>query len=198
MLEETGLAYEPHLVNIMEGDQLTPEFLALNPNNKIPALIDPNGPKGKQVELFESGAILIYLAEKSGKLLSTDPVERLETLQWLMWQMGGAGPMFGQLGFFFAMGGKDLEDKTALNRYRDESMRLLNVLEKHLSGRAYMVGGAYSIADLALWPWIRTLTGFYEAGELLEMGSRANTQDWMARCLDRPASQAAPNIPARN
>ena len=157
-----------------------------------------NGPDGQQVELFESGAILIYLAEKTGQFLSNDPIERLETLQWLMWQMGGAGPMFGQLGFFYKMGGKDMADKLPLNRYKDETMRLLNVLEQHLAGRTYMVGDAYSIADLALWPWIRTLEGFYEAGELLEMNTRKNTNAWMARCWDRPASQAAVNIPSRD
>lgn len=197
MLEETGLEYEAHLVNIMEGDQFKPEFLALNPNNKIPALIDPNGPDGKQVELFESGAMLIYLAEKTGKLMSTDPIERPQTLQWLMWQMGGAGPMFGQLGFFFKMGGKDYEDKRPLARYMDESKRLLDVLEGHLTGKTYMVGEAYSIADLALWPWIRTLRDFYGAGEELEMDTRPNTLAWMERCWNRPASQAAVNIPAR-
>ena len=196
MLEEASLPYEAHLVNIMQGDQMTPEFLALNPNNKIPALIDPNGPDGRQVELFESGAMLIYLAEKSGKLLSADPIERLQTIQWVMWQMGGAGPMFGQFGFFFAMGGKDLEDKTALNRYKDESLRLLSVLEKHLEGKTYMVGEAYSIADLALWPWLRTLTGFYKAGDELAMDTRPNTAASVKRCMDRPASEAGVNVPA--
>lgn len=195
MLEETGLAYEPHLVSIMKGDQLTPEFMALNPNNKIPALIDPNGPGGNQVELFESGVILVYLAEKSGKLLSSDPIERLQTLQWVMWQMGGAGPMFGQFGFFHKFAGKDMADKLPFERYRDESIRLLNVLEKHLESRAYMVGEAYSIADIALWPWIGTLERFYEAADILGMADRPATAAWMARCSERPASQAAARIP---
>ncbi len=195
MLEETGLPYEAHLVSIMKNDQMTPEFLALNPNNKIPALIDPNGPEGKQVELFESGAILIYLAEKSGKMLSSDPIERLQTLQWVMWQMGGAGPMFGQFGFFHKFAGKDMEDKLPFERYRDESIRLLNVLEQHLDGKDYMVGGAYSIADLALWPWIGTLENFYKAADILGMADRPATKAWMARCLDRLASQAARAIP---
>ena len=197
MLEESGLSYEPHLVSIMENDQMTPEFLALNPNNKIPALIDPKGPDGKQVELFESGAILIYLAEKSGKLLSSDPIERLQTLQWVMWQMGGAGPMFGQFGFFYKFAGKEIEDKRPLERYRDESIRLLNVLEKHLEGKTYMVGEEYSIADLALWPWIGTLDRFYEAADILGLKDRPATVAWLARCLERPASQAASNIPPR-
>lgn len=195
MLEETGLPYEAHLVSIMKNDQMTAEFLALNPNNKIPALIDPKGPDGKQVELFESGAILIYLAEKSGKLLSSDPIDRLQTLQWVMWQMGGAGPMFGQFGFFHKFAGKDMEDKLPFERYRDESIRLLEVLEKHLTGKTYMVGEAYSIADLTLWPWIATLEGFYEAADILGMGNRPATKAWMTRCLDRPASQAARSIP---
>ncbi len=198
MLEETGLPYEAHLVSIMKGDQLTPEFKALNPNNKIPALIDPNGPDGRQVELFESGAILIYLAEKSGKLLAADPVERMQTLEWLMWQMGGAGPMFGQFGFFYKFAGADIEDKRPLERYRDESIRLLNVLETHLADKTYMVGEVYSIADLALWPWVATLQRFYEATEVLGMVARTQTAAWLERCADRPASKAAANIPDRN
>lgn len=197
MLEETGLAYEAHPVLILQGDQMTPEFLSLNPNNKIPALIDPKGPKGQQIELFESGAILIYLAEKSGTLLSDDPIERLHTLQWLMWQMGGVGPMFGQFGFFHKFAGKDMDDKLPFERYRDESIRLLNVLEKHLSDKTYMVGQAYSIADLSIWPWVQTLNVFYEAGEVLAMDTRPATAAWLSRCLERPASQAAINIPPR-
>jgi len=195
MLEEVGVEYEPHLISIMKNDQMTPEFLALNPNNKIPALIDPNGPDGKQLELFESAAILIYLAEKTGKLLSNDPIERLHTLQWLMWQIGGVGPMFGQFGFFHKFGGKDMEDKLPFERYRDESIRLLKVLETALTGKTYLVGEAYSIADLSLWPWVSAMTGFYEATDVLDMNSRPATMDWLTRCTERPASIAARKIP---
>ncbi len=198
MLEESGLAYEPHLVNFGSNDQTTPEFMSLNPNNKIPAIIDPNGPSGEPVGLWESGAILVYLAEKSGRLLSTDPVERLHTLQWLMFQMGGVGPMFGQFGFFHKFAGKEIEDKTAFNRYRDESIRLLKVLDGQLKGREYLVGNDYSIADLSIWPWVRTMTGFYEAGEIIGIDDVANVKSWVERCFARPASEKAVNIPAQD
>ncbi|RYE40136.1 MAG: glutathione S-transferase, partial [Hyphomicrobiales bacterium] len=137
MLEETGLAYEPHLVDFGTNDQMTPEFLSLNPNNKIPAILDPHGPDGKPLALFESGAILIYLAEKSGKFLPKDESGRYETLQWLMFQMGGAGPMFGQMGFFVKFAGKDIEDPRPRQRYVDESRRLIGVIEGRLKGRSY-------------------------------------------------------------
>lgn len=196
MLEETGLAYEAHKINIMQGDQVTPEYLSLNPNNKIPAMIDPNGPGGQPLALWESGAMLIYLAEKTGQLLSADPVERMHTLQWLMWQMGGAGPMFGQFGFFYKFAGSDYEDKRPLQRYLDESKRLVTVLDAHLQGREYMVGEAYSIADIALWPWIRTLHGFYDAGEALGLSEHPALNAWLARCQERSASQKAVSIPS--
>lgn len=196
-LEELGLPYDAHLVNFLEGEQMTPEFLSVAPNNKIPAIVDPDGPGGQPLSLFESGAILLYLADKTGNLISADPVERQQTIQWVMWQMGGAGPMFGQFGFFFKLGGKDWEDKRPMERYRDETMRLLGVLDKHLEGRTYMVGEAYSIADIAIWPWINTLRGFYEAGDALEMSSFANVVRWADLCSERPASKAAINIPPR-
>ncbi len=198
MLEETGLDYEPHLVNFASDDQLSPEFLSLNPNNKIPAIIDPNGPNGEAFGLWESGAILIYLAEKSGMLLSSDPVKRYETLQWLMFQMGGAGPMFGQFGFFHKFAGKEFEDKRPYERYQNESKRLLGVLNAHLESHEYMVSDEYSIADLALWPWIRTLNGFYEAGEALEMAKYNHIERWFNLCMARPASEKSTNIPARD
>jgi Glutathione S-transferase len=197
MLEETGLAYEPHLVDFGRNDQMSPEFLSLNPNNKIPAIIDPNGPGGKPLGLWESGAILIYLADKSGQFLSADPATRYETIQWLMWQMGGAGPMFGQLGFFHKFAGREIEDKRPLNRYVAESKRLLNVLNQRLEGREYIMGGDYTIADIATWPWVRNLAGFYEASEILDMPSYANVMRWKDACAERPASVKAINIPAR-
>ncbi|MGL6205014.1 MAG: glutathione S-transferase N-terminal domain-containing protein, partial [Giesbergeria sp.] len=168
LLEETGLPYEPHLVSFETNDQLSPEFLSLNPNNKIPAIIDPDGPNGQPLALFESGAILWYLADKSGRFLPQDTAARFETLQWLMWQMGGLGPMFGQLGFFHKFAGKDYEDKRPLGRYVAESKRLLGVLEQRLAGRRWVMGDEYTIADIAIFPWVRNLVGFYGAGELVE------------------------------
>lgn len=197
MLEETGLAYEPHLVDFGTNDQMTPEFLSLNPNNKIPAIIDPNGPDGKPLPLFESGAILFYLAEKTGKFLPKDAAGRYETLQWVMFQMGGAGPMFGQMGFFVKFAGKDIEDPRPRQRYVDESRRLIGVIEGRLAGRDYMMGSDYTIADIALWPWLRTVNGFYEAGELVGIKDFPRVLDYVKRCEERPASRKAVNIPAR-
>ena len=155
MLEETGLAYEPHLVRFDGNEQLSPEFVSLNPNNKIPAILDPNGPGGKPLPLFESGAILLYLAEKAQRLLPQDAAGRYQTIQWLMFQMGGIGPMFGQLGFFHKFAGKEYEDKRPRDRYVAESKRLLGVLEKQLTGRAWIMGDAYTIADIATFPWVQ-------------------------------------------
>ncbi len=163
-LEEMGLDYEPHLVDFGKNDQMTPEFLSLNPNNKIPAIIDPNGPGGQPLALFESGAILVYLAEKSRKFLPD--ARRYEVLQWLMFQMGGLGPMFGQLGFFHHFAGKDVEDPRPKERYRAEAARLLKVLDGALAGRDW-IAGEYSIADMAIAPWLNTLTGFYKAGDIV-------------------------------
>src|ERR1700733_6391700 len=166
MLEETGLPYEPHLVSFEKNDQMSPAFLSLNPNNKIPAIVDPNGPDGKPLALFESGAILIYLADKTGQFLPRDAAGRYRTLQWLMFQMGGIGPMFGQLGFFNKFAGKDYEDKRPLQRYVDESTRLLNVLETQLDGRKWIMGDDFTIADVSMLGWVRGLVGFYGAGEV--------------------------------
>ncbi|MEM7215337.1 MAG: glutathione binding-like protein [Pseudomonadota bacterium] len=198
MLEETGLAYEPHLVNFGTNDQMTPEFISLNPNNKIPAIIDPDGPGGEPIGLWESGAILIYLADKSGQFLSKDPAERLQTIQWLMFQMGGAGPMFGQFGFFHKFAGSEIEDKRPYERYQGESKRLLAVINGQLEKSAYIAGDEYSIADIALWPWVKTLGGFYDAADALELSKFTATHEWLEKCSSRPASQKAINIPARN
>lgn len=198
MLEETGLPYEAHLVNFADNDQFTPEFLSLNPNNKIPAIIDPNGPDGAPMGLFETGAILIYLAEKTGKFLSTDPVTRYQTLQWLMWQMGGVGPMFGQFGFFHAFAGKEFEDKRPWTRYKEETQRLLEVLDDRLEGRTFIMGDEYSIADMAVWPWVRVLKGHYNAHDVLEMDDVPNVNRWFETCSTRPASLKAVNIPSRD
>lgn len=197
MLEETGLAYEPHLVSFDSNDQFSPEFLSLNPNNKIPAILDPNGPGGEALALFESGAILIYLAEKTGQLLAQDPARRYQTLQWLMFQMGGIGPMFGQLGFFHKFAGRDFADKRPRDRYVAESARLLGVLDQHLQDRNWMMGQDYSIADIALFPWIRNLVGFYEAGELVQFERFANVRRVLDAFLARPAVQRGLSIPAR-
>ena len=197
MLEETGLAYEPHLVDFGKNDQMTPEFNSLNPNNKIPAMIDPNGPDGKPLALFESGAILFYLAEKSGKFIPSDAAGRYQTLQWVMFQMGGVGPMFGQVGYFVKFAGKDIEDPRPRQRYLDEARRLIGVIEGRLTGRDYIMGSDYTIADITLWPWLRTINGFYGAGELVGIKDFPKVLDYVKRCEDRPASQKAVNIPAR-
>lgn len=197
MLEETGLAYEPHLVSFDSNDQFSPEFLSLNPNNKIPAILDPNGPGGEALALFESGAILIYLAEKTGQLLAQDPARRYQTLQWLMFQMGGIGPMFGQLGFFHKFAGRDFADKRPRDRYVAESARLLGVLDQHLQDRDWMMGHDYSIADIAIFPWVRNLVGFYEAGELVQFERFANVRRVLDAFLARPAVQRGLSIPAR-
>lgn len=197
MLEETGLAYEPHLVSFDSNDQFSPEFLSLNPNNKIPAILDPNGPGGEPLALFESGAILVYLAEKTGQLLPQAPAQRYQTLQWLMFQMGGIGPMFGQLGFFHKFAGREYEDKRPRDRYATESARLLGVLDQHLRDRDWMMGHDYSIADIAIFPWVRNLVGFYEAGDLVQFARFANVRRVLDAFLARPAVPRGLNIPAR-
>jgi GSH-dependent disulfide-bond oxidoreductase len=197
MLEESGLAYEPHLVRFDTNDQMSPEFLSLNPNNKIPAILDPNGPDGQPLALFESGAILIYLADKCGQFLARSGNERYETIQWLMFQMGGIGPMFGQLGFFHRFAGKDYEDKRPRDRYVDESRRLLRVLNGRLDGRAWIMGEHYTIADMATFPWVRNLVGFYEAGDLVGMGDFPHVTRVLDAFLARPAVVRALDIPHR-
>ena len=194
MLEETGLAYEPHFIDIGANRTWEPDYLALNPNGKIPAIIDPDGPGGKPLALWESGAILVYLAEKTGRFLPADPAHRLQTIQWVMWQMGGVGPMFGQLGFFHKFAGAAYEDKRPRDRYAAEAKRLLGVLEGRLNGRDWVVGD-YSIADIALLGWVRGLVQFYGAGDLVDWPALRNVPAWLERGLARPAVQRGLTIP---
>lgn len=196
-LEELGLPYEPHAVNIGKNESWTPEFLSLNPNGKIPAIIDPDGPGGKPLGLFESGAILLYLAEKTGKLIPADPSLRYETIQWVFFQMAAIGPMFGQVGFFHKFAGREIEDKRPLQRYVDESKRLLGVIETRLSGREWIMGDEYSIADISMLGWVRNLVGFYGARDIVDFDSLKNVPDWLERGLARPAVQRGLDIPQR-
>lgn len=195
-LEEVGLPYEAHAVDIGKNESWTPEFLSLNPNGKIPAIIDPNGPGGKPLGLFESGAILLYLADKTGKLMPADPALRYETIQWVFFQMAAIGPMFGQVGFFYKFAGRDYEDKRPLERYRDESKRLLRVLETRLDGRDWIMGD-YSIADVSMLGWVRNLVGFYGARDIVEFDSLKHVPAWLERGLARPAVQRGLDIPKR-
>lgn len=187
LLEEIGLPYESHRIPLDQEGVLSPHFLSLNPNNKIPAILDPDGPGGKPLALFESGAILLYLAEKTGTFLPVDAAQRYETIQWLMFQMGGVGPMFGQFGFFHRFAGKEYEDKRPLTRYLNETRRLLGVLEQRLSGRDWIMGKQYTIADIAIFPWVRILSGYYEAAELIGTDAYPNLQRALARFVERPA-----------
>jgi GSH-dependent disulfide-bond oxidoreductase len=198
MLEETGLPYEPHLVDFGTNDQMSPEFLSLNPNNKIPAILDPNGPGGKPLALFESGAILIYLGEKTGQLMPRDPAGRYHTIQWLMFQVGGIGPMFGQVGFFNKFAVKDYEDKRPRDRYVAESKRLLGVLDRHLADNAWIMGDAFTIADVATFPWINNLIGFYEAANLVGIADFPQVTRALSAFVARPAVARGLNIPNRN
>ena len=195
-LEEIGLPYEAHAVDIGKNESWTPEFLSLNPNGKIPAIVDPNGPGGKPLGLFESGAILLYLAEKTGKLMPADPALRYETIQWVFFQMAAIGPMFGQVGFFHKFAGRDYEDKRPLERYRDELKRLLGVLETRLDGRDWIMGD-YSIADVSMLGWVRNLVGFYGARDIVEFDSLKRVPAWLERGLARPAVQRGLDIPKR-
>jgi GST-like protein len=202
LLEELGLAYEPHLVDIGKNETWTPDYLSLNPNGKIPAIIDPDGPGGKPLALFESGAILVYLAEKTGRFLPADPAARYETLQWVFFQMASIGPMFGQVGFFHKFAGREFEDKRPRDRYVAESRRLLGVLEGRLANeggepRDWIMGDDYTIADIAILGWVRNLIGFYEAGDLVGFADFPRVAAWLERGLARPAVQRGLNIPAR-
>jgi GST-like protein len=196
-LEETGLPYEAHTVGFGSNDQLSPEFLSLNPNNKIPAILDPQGPGGQPLALWESGAILLYLADKAGRLMPADPARRWETTQWLMFQMGGVGPMFGQVGFFHKFAGKDFEDKRPRDRYVAEARRLLAVLEGRMADRAWIMGDDYTVADIATWPWVNNLIGFYGAGDLVGWAGFAHLQRVREAFLARPAVQRGLVIPPR-
>jgi GST-like protein len=184
-------------VSFETNDQTSPEFLSLNPNNKIPAILDPHGPAGKPLPLFESGAILVYLADKTGQLVPADAAGRYETLQWLMFQMSGIGPMFGQVGFFHKFAGKDYEDKRPRDRYVAESRRLLGVLDQRLAGRAWIMGDAYTIADIATFPWVRNLIGFYGAGELVRIAEFPNVTRVLDAFVARPAVKRGLEIPKR-
>ncbi|MET1113484.1 MAG: glutathione S-transferase N-terminal domain-containing protein [Comamonas sp.] len=197
MLEETGLAYEAHTVRFDSQDQLSPAFLSLNPNNKIPAILDPHGPGGQPLALFESGAILIYLAEKTGQFMPLDAIARYETLQWLMFQMGGIGPMFGQLGFFHRFAGKEYEDKRPRDRYVAEVQRLLKVLDQRLEGRDWIMGRDYTVADIAILPWVRNLVGFYEAADIVGWEQYGQLRRVLENWLERPAVQRGLEIPGR-
>ena len=196
LLEELGLPYEAHLVDISKDETWTPEFLSLNPNGKIPAIIDPDGPGGKPLALFESGAILVYLAEQAGRFLPTDPAARYETLQWVFFQMAAIGPMFGQVGFFHKYAGREFEDKRPRDRYVAESRRLLGVLEGRLEGRTWIMGDDYTIADIAILGWVRNLVEHYGAGELVGYADFPRVAAWLARGLARPAVQRGLSVPA--
>jgi len=197
MLEETGLPYEPHLVSFEANEQASPEFRAVNPNGKIPAILDPDGPGGAPLELSESGAILEYLADKTGRFLPRSGAARYQTLQWLMFQMSGIGPMFGQLGFFHRFAGRDYEDKRPRDRYVNESRRLLGVLERQLEGRRWLIGDQYTIADIATFPWVRNLIGFYGAGDLVGFAAFPNVARTLEEFVARPAVARGLQIPAR-
>jgi GST-like protein len=197
MLEECGLPYEPHLVDFNTNDQMSPEFLSLNPNNKIPAIIDPNGPDGRPLPLFESGAILIYLADKSGMLMPRGPAARYECMQWLFFQVGGIGPMFGQLGFFHKFAGREWQDKRPRDRYAAESRRLVDVVNQRLATRTWILGDEFSIADIAIFPMMRNLVGFYGAAELVGFGDFPHVQRALERFVERPAVQRGIKIPSR-
>lgn len=196
-LEELGLPYEPHLVHIGQNETWTPEFLSLNPNGKIPAILDPNGPEGRPFALFESGAILVYLADKAGALIPPGAAGRYETLQWVFFQMAAVGPMFGQLGFFHKFAGREIQDKRPRDRYAAETKRLLGVLDTRLDGREWIMGSDYSIADVALIGWVRSITAFYEAGELVDYEALRHVPRWLEACLARPPVQRGLAIPAR-
>ena len=193
-LEEMGLAYKATTINIMKGEQFTPEFIKINPNSKIPALIDPDGPGGKPISIMESGAILIYLAQKSGKFFPQDPRLQSEVLQWLFFQVGGVGPMFGQFGHFFKYAVEKCDHPYPVERYSTEVKRLLGVLDRHLEGKYFLVGEQYTIADMATVPWINGVDVFYNAGEKLELSKFKNVMAWVRRVLDRPKTAVGMNV----
>jgi len=185
-LEEMGLPYQEYLVNILNGDQYKPEFVAINPNSKIPAIVDPNGPGGKPISVFESGAILVYLAEKSGMFLPKESRTKYETLQWLFFQVGGVGPMFGQFGHFFKYAKNQCDHPYPVERYTSETKRLLGVVDNHLRGKTFLVGEEYTIADMSIIPWVSALKTFYQAEEKLDLEKFKNVMTWLDRCLGRP------------
>ncbi len=197
MLEETGLPYEPHAVSFEEQEQLSPEFTSLNPYGKIPAILDPDGPDGSPLPLFESGAILVYLADKTGQFLPARSAGRYETIQWLMLQMGGVGPLFGQLGFFHKFAGRQYEDKRPRDHFVEECRRLLGVLNKRLADRLWVMGESYTIADMAIFPWVRNLFGYYAAGELVGSADFPHVTRALQTFMARPAVIRGISIPRR-
>jgi len=197
-LEEMALPYEPHLVDIMKNESWTEEFLSLNPNGKIPAIVDPDGPGGEPIGLFESNAILLYLAEKTGKLIPADRAGQLHVREWLFLQAAHIGPMFGQVGFFHKFAGKEIEDKRPRDRFVAEAKRMLKLLDDRLAdGRPWLMGDDFTIVECACLGWVRNLIGFYEAGELVDYASLSHVPGWLERCLARPAVQRGLTIPAR-
>ena len=201
MLEEllaaghAGAEYDAWLIRIGEGDQFGSGFVSVNPNSKIPALMDRSG--ADPIRVFESGAILVYLAEKTGKLMPADAARRYETLQWVFFQMASIGPMFGQLGFFHKFAGREIADKRPLERYRNESRRLVGVLETRLAGRKWIMDNDYTIADISMLGWVRNLIGFYEARELVGFDDFPAVAAWLERGLARPAVEKGLAIPAK-
>ncbi len=195
MLEEIGLPYEAHRLELGDGGTRSPAFLSLNPNGKIPAILDPDGPGGAPIALFESGAILMYLAEKTGRLLPSAPAARWETIEWVFFQMASIGPMFGQLGFFHKFAGRDIEDPRPKQRYVDETVRLLGVLDGRLAGRAWIMGDDYTIADIASLGWVRNLIGFYGAGDVVGFDRFTDVRRWLEAGLARPAVQRGLAVP---
>jgi len=198
MLEEIGLPYEAHYVDFGKKDQRTPEYLSLNPNGKIPAILDPSGPGGEPLPLYESGAILQYLADKTGKLLPADGARRWETIQWVYWQMAFVGPMFGQVGYFKMFDGKDIEDKRPLKHYAETSKKLLHILDARLEARTWVMGDDYTIADISLLGMVRNLIGYYGARELVGFDALKCVPAWLERGLARPAVQRGLTIPAKS
>jgi GSH-dependent disulfide-bond oxidoreductase len=196
-LEEMGLPYEPHRIDFGANDQSTPEFLSLNPNGKIPAILDPNGPGGAPFALFESGAILLYLADKTGLLVPADAARRYETIQWVFFQMAFIGPIFGQVGYFHKFAGREIADKRPLEHYSRQSKRLLAILEQRLRGRQWIMGDDYTIADISILGWVRNLIGFYGARDLVDFDSLTHVPAWLDRGLVRPAVQRGLEIPRR-
>jgi GST-like protein len=196
MLEEIGLPYEPHLVDIRANNSWTSEYLAINPNGKIPSIIDPDGPGGKALALFESGAILLYLAEKTSRLLPMDPALRYETIQWLFFQMSAVGPTFGQLAYFHKFAGKEIEDKRPHERFRAETERLLGVIDGRLEGREWIMGSDYSIADISMLGWVRNIVETHGAGDIVGWHRFTGARRWLDAALARPAVQRGLTIPS--
>lgn len=192
-LEEMGIPYDAHRVDIRAGVQHEDWFRKISPNGKIPAIVDPDGPGGEHA-MMESGAILLHLANKSGMFLSEDPVERSETIQWLFFQVGHIGPMFGQLGHFYLFAKDACDHPYPVERYTTETKSLLGVLEKRLDGRTFLVGEAYSIADMATFPWVVPLGRLDETDNLLELNKYTNVNSWIGRILERPKTQAGMEV----